>query len=170
MVPDWLAFLNSWASIPLAVAGFWIAIVQIKKTRKVADAAKNAALSTESKIVGNLLLVVLPQLAQTETNLEWAIGRNDRTAAMHYLGSWRWQAGQVRGHLLSQADAPSDFLSVIQTSIATAADTRLSLQVENVDIKKRSRSAQQAIAAVTGQIGEMSARNSTEGTTTDATI
>lgn len=169
-MPDWLAFVNAWASLPLAFVGFWIAIVQIRKTRKVADAAKLAAMNTESKIVGNLLLVVLPQLAQTETNLEWAIGKNDATAAMHYLGSWRWQAGQVKGHLLSQSDAPIDLLSMIQTSITTAADTKLSLQVENVDIKKRSKAAQQAIAAVTGQIGELSARNSTEGTTTDATI
>lgn len=166
-MPEWLAFVNAWASIPLAVLGFTIAIVQIHKTRKVADAAKSAALSTESKIVGNLLLVVLPQLAQTETNLEWAVGRKDRTAAMHYLGSWRWQAGQVRGHLMSRSDAPPDFLSIIQTSIATAADTKLYLQEEDADVKKRSKAAQQAIAAVTGQIGEMAARNSTEGTTTN---
>lgn len=168
-MPDWLDPLNSWGAIPLQVLGFGIAFWQIRKTRKSADAAKNAALGAQAQIGSNLLLVVLPQLNQIETNLEWAISNANRIAVVHYLGSWRWQAGQVRGHLERQGDQDEDFLAMLQSSIATAADTKLALQDPAADLTKRTRAALKSIAAVTGLVGEMTARNSIEkGSQSDA--
>ena len=157
---DWLSPLNAWASIPLQVLGFGLAFWQIGKTRKAANAAKTAALGAQSQIASNLLLVVLPQLNQIESNLEWAIGNSNRTAVVHYLGSWRWQAGQVRGHLERQGQEDEDFLALLQSSIATAADTKLAIQNPATDLTKHTRAALRSIAAVTGLVGEMTARNS----------
>jgi hypothetical protein len=164
-VPNWLEDLNGWASIPLAVAGFLIAIRQIQKTLAAAQAAKSAAENASTQIGQNLLLLVLPQLVQIETNLEWAVARNDRDAAIHYLSAWRWQASQVRGHLIGREDTQEVFLVQLQSSIATAADTKLALQDLSADVAKRSRSVQKTIALVTGSLGELSVKKSLEGVT-----
>jgi hypothetical protein len=161
-VPDWLSPLNAWVSIPLQALGFGLTFWQIRKTRKSADAAKTAALGAQAQIGSNLLLVVLPQLNQIETNLEWAISNSNRIAVVHYLGSWRWQAGQVRGHLERQGEEDEEFLTMLQSSIATAADTKLAIQDPSTDLTKRTRAALKSIAAVTGLVGEMTARNSIE--------
>ena len=162
-MPEWLGPLNSWASIPLQIVGFTIAIWQIRKTRKAADAAKEAVLGAELQIGSNLLLVILPQLTQIEGNLEWSISNANRNAVVHYLGSWRWQAGQVRGHLERHGEGDEAFLTLLQTSIATAADTKLELQDPKADLMKRTRAALKSIAEVTGLVGELTARNSIEG-------
>ena len=142
--------------------GFGFAFWQLSKTKTAALAAERAALGAENQIGSNLLLVVLPQLTQIETHLEWAVSRGDRDAVIHYLGAWRWQAGQVRGHLLRRDDPALDFITKIQSSIATAADTKLLLQDVTTDVVKRSKSAQKSISAVTGMVGEMIAKKSLE--------
>lgn len=169
-MPDWLDNLNGVAAIPLQLIGFAVAIWQIRKAINSADAAKKAAARTEAQISGNLMLVILPQLNQTETNLEWAVGRSDRDAAIHYLGSWRWQAGQLRGHLGRQGKTSDDLMKQIQTSIAAAADTKLALLDTSADVGKRCKAAQKSIAVVTGLVGELSATNQIEGTSSDGVI
>ncbi|KQR06433.1 hypothetical protein ASF74_03425 [Arthrobacter sp. Leaf145] len=166
-MPDWLDVANGWLAVPLQLVGFGIAYWQIFKTRSVAVAARDAAKRTEEQIGGNLLLLILPQLVQIETNLEWSVSRIDRHAAMHYLGSWRWQAGQLSGHLARQDDS-QEMLALIQASIAMAADTKLALQDEKSDVARRCKSAQKTIAAVTGKLGELTAKNSIEGTASNA--
>lgn len=168
-LPGWLEFVNGWLAIPLQVVGFAIAFQQIAKAKNAATAAKEAAARTEKQIAGNLLLVVLPQLTQIEMNLEWAVGRADRNAVIHYLGSWRWQAGQLRGHLARQGGIDDDVLTQIQQSIATAADTKLALSDKNADVAKRCRACLKSIALVTGMVGELMAKNSIEGVDSDGT-
>ncbi|MFF2605822.1 hypothetical protein [Arthrobacter koreensis] len=166
-MPDWLENINLWFAIPLQIAGFAIAYWQIAKAKNAATAAKEAAARTEKQIGANLLLVVLPELNQIETNLEWAVGQADRNATIHYLASWRWQAGQLRGHLMRQGGVDDKLLTQIQQSIATAADTKLALSDTSADVAKRCRAALKSIAHVTGTVGELMARNSIEGAITD---
>jgi hypothetical protein len=159
-VPEWLEGVNQWASIPLQIGGFAVAIWQIVKSRTAAEAAQSAAISASTLINSKLLMTILPQLNQVESNLEWAIGRGDADAASHYLGAWRWQAGQLRGHLGDTADA--EFATLIQGSIVAAADSRIAIQESPEDLAKRSVSARKAISGVTGRLGEIAARSSTE--------
>lgn len=169
-MPDWLDAVNGWATIPLAILGFIIAMHQIKKTLVAAEAAQTASESTVNQIGQNLLLLILPQLVQIEANLEWAVARKDREAAIHYLSAWRWQASQVRGHLVGSEEAQEVFLVQLQSSIATAADTKLALQDKDADVPKRTRSVQKSIALVTGLLGEISVKKTLEGVVTVANI
>lgn len=162
-MPDWLNNVNGALAIPLQLLGFSLALWQIRKAVTSADAAKEASTRAEAQISGNLLLVILPQLNQTETNVEWAVSRSDRDAAIHYLGSWRWQAGQLRGHLGRQGSASDELMTQIQASIAAAADTKLALQDTSADVAKRSKAALKSIAIVTGLVGELTAKNQIEG-------
>lgn len=164
-MPDWWDVLNGVLAIPLQILGFSLAIWQIRKAVNSAEAAETASKRAESQIAGNMLLVILPQLNQTENNLEWAVSRSDRSAIIHYLGSWRWQAGQLRGHLARQGDSTDNLLTQIQSSIAVAADTKLALQDEATDVSKRTKAALKAIASVTGLVGELTAKNQFEGIT-----
>ena len=166
-MPEWLDITNSWAAIPLQFLGFGIAVWQIRKAISSADAAKLASTRAEARIGSNLLLVILPQLNQTETNLEWAVSRSDREAVIHYLGSWRWQAGQLRGHLGRTPEMTNEVMTLIQDSITTAADTKLALQDVNADVARRCKAAQKSIAAVTGLVGEITAKNQIEGTSSN---
>lgn len=166
-VPPWLDFANAWAAIPIAIIGFAWAIIQASRAQGSAAAAQAAAESTQSQIGSNLLLVVLPQLREIETNLEWAvkwaITSGDSTSVSHYLGAWRWQAGNVRGHLKADDETNEDFLTKLQSSIAIAADTKFALQTPEADVAKRTRAVMQAIAQVTGSLGELTAKNALEG-------
>lgn len=168
-MPEWLEVTNGWLALPLQIIGFAVAYWQIAKAKNAATAAREAAARTESQIGVNLLLIALPQLNQTETNLEWAVGKADRDAVIHYLGSWRWQAGQLRGHLVRQGGVDEKILTQIQQSIATAADTKLGLSDASADVSKRCRSALKSIALVTGMVGELMARNAIEGTPSNGT-
>lgn len=162
---EWLVATNTFLAIPLQLLGFGLALWQIRKAVNSSRAAKEASQRTEEKISGNLLLVILPQLTQTETNLEWAVSQTDRHATIHYLGSWRWQAGQLRGLLARSESEHEELMTKIQASIAAAADTKIALQHESADIPKRSKSALKAIAVVTGLVGELSSKNQVDGTT-----
>lgn len=160
-----LETLNTIVAIPLQLIGFGIAFWQIQKAINASEAAKIASQRTEEKISSNLLLVILPQLTQAETNLEWAVSQLNRQATIHYLGSWRWQAGQLRGLLARNERDHEELMTKIQASIAVAADTKIALQNDTPDIAKRSKSALKAIAAVTGLVGELSAKNQIDGKT-----
>lgn len=162
-MPDWLDVTNAWAAVPLQLIGFGIAIWQIRKAKSAAESARDAATSAVDSVGANLLLVVLPQLVQVETNLEWAVANRDRATTIHYLGAWRWQAGQVRGLLGRGESPPRSTLRHLQASIAAAADAKLALQDPAEDVFECCRAVQKAIATVTGTIGELSAMQSLEG-------
>lgn len=166
-MPEWLNMLNAWSALPLAVLGFSITIWQVVLAKGKAEAARLAAAEATEQVRANLLLIVAPQLLQVESRLEWAVSKDNRDAVIHYLGEWRWQAGQVRGHLIRAGHRTDDLLTNLQTSIATAAETKLTLQDPASDLNKRARSAQRAIALVTGQVGELTAKTSLEGTKDD---
>ncbi len=165
-MPDWLAAANAWTAIPLAVVGFVVAIIQATRAVGKAEAARIAANAASDKINSNLILVLLPQLTQLEANLEWAIrwalDHGDKNPLIHYLGAWRWQASQARGHLDEKKD--ETMMSRLQTSIAIAADTKIALQEPTADVMKRTRGMMQAVAEVTGSIGEITAKNAMKGT------
>jgi hypothetical protein len=155
----WIEGLNTWTTIPLQIVGFGLAIWQIRKAITAAEAAKVAADQAVARVSSNLLLVVLPQLVQAEMNLEWAVAKGDSQVVAHYLGVWRWQAGQARGHL-NEDHRHDELRTKIQASIAMAADAKLSLQDPTVDVLKKAKPVQRAIAEVTGVVGELTASGS----------
>jgi hypothetical protein len=88
----------------LTVAGLFLALVGLYATWRQARSAANAAravqeaiLTSEQRIRSKQLMVLIPQLRWTVTELENAAAHNDRAAARRHLDSWRWQAGNIQG-------------------------------------------------------------------------
>jgi hypothetical protein len=93
---DWNAF-GSWLGLVVSVGGFWIAIVQIRKTRTAAEAAALAVTETEARVARNTLLAVVPQFLQLEIDLGSALGSGRYEDAATVLVRWRHLAAQLRG-------------------------------------------------------------------------
>jgi hypothetical protein len=85
------------------VTGFWLAIVQLRKTRTAAEATTSAVEAANARMLYNHLLVLLPQLRSLEGDLDAAIAADDRTGAIK-PGSTdgRWVGvGALNGECLS---------------------------------------------------------------------
>jgi hypothetical protein len=143
-------------AIPLAIIGFGFTLWQVRKTRKAAEAARDAAGLAQRGIGRGNLLVLIPQLQRVEDELERAIHSGHQELALTWIGTWRWQAGQLRG--LIQVTAPTNrkMLKAIQTSMVAASDAKASLVSEKtIDLAAETKGVMSAIAAVTVDLGEI---------------
>jgi hypothetical protein len=161
-MPEWVAAANDIIGIPLTIAGFIFAIVQIYKTKNSANAAKTAASDAVSSISSNYLLILLPQLNRVESELDTAVDQDDRRLAAAHMSQWRWQAGQVRGWLSGDDPSSKKVAKLIQTSITLAATAKLDALDKAQDLPSVARPVQEAIAAVTGELGQLSSRQTRE--------
>jgi hypothetical protein len=166
--------INAWSALPLQLIGFGLAIWQIRKAlvearqaKTAAESARDAAKATQESIANNNLLILLPQCQRAESDLEWAIRRGDPDLVIHYLGVWRWQAGQLRSLLAGTNSPETELLSELQNSIAICAQTKIALQSPGVDVLKKSKAVQLSIANVTGKIGELAAQHTVNGRQTN---
>jgi hypothetical protein len=141
--------------IPLAIVGFGITWWQIHKTRTAAEAARDAARDTQHGIGRGSLLVLIPQLQRTEEELERAVRSGHHDIALSWLGTWRWQAGQLRG-LINVTSTERDTLKSIQESVVAAADAKAELIASaEADLVIATQDVRTAIAAVTNELGEL---------------
>jgi hypothetical protein len=148
----------AYATIPLAIVGFGFTIYQISKTRKAAEAAADAARSTQYGIIRNSLLILIPQLQRVEEELERAVRAESDDLVVTWLSNWRWQAGQVRGLLAQASPQNRKVLSSLQSSIAMAAQVKSAIidgPLEELPIITKA--ARDAIADVTNELGALAA-------------
>lgn len=143
------------STIPLALIGFGFTLWQVRKTRTAAEAARDAAKNAQRGIGRGSLLVLIPQLQRTEEELERAVRSGYSDIAMSWLGTWRWQAGQLRG-LINVASTDRAVLRAIQASVVAAAEAKTELVGSiGVDLVIATKDVRTAIAAVTNQLGEL---------------
>jgi hypothetical protein len=148
----------AYTAIPLALAGFGITFWQIARTRRVAEAARDAARSTQSDIIRSSLLILIPQLQRVEEELDRAIQIGSDDLAMTCLANWRWQAGQVRGYLSRTSKGNRQIISSLQSSIAMAAQVKSAIiDSSAADLADITKSARDAIADVTNELGMLAA-------------
>lgn len=157
-------YISTTLSIPIAAAGFYIAIKQINKTKVAAEAARDAAETARKQVGRGSLLVLLPQLQRTEEELERAINLDSRDLCATWLNTWRWQAGQLKGHLRRITTDTATLETTIQASVVASANAKNNLMgPEPGDLKKSTSTARRSIAAVTSEIGDLLADNITTG-------
>ncbi|WP_435233013.1 hypothetical protein [Micromonospora aurantiaca (nom. illeg.)] len=160
---DLMGHVADVSALPIAVAGFGITLWQIKRTRKVAEAARDSAVAAQSAIQRSNLLVLIPQLLEIEAKLERAAKDGMEEVITSNLRAWRWQAGQVKGLLEKAGGAAPTLLTALQDSIAAAAQLQTELVgVTAVDWPAATLDVRGAIAGVTNELGALSAARSTE--------
>lgn len=151
---DWNA-LGSWLGLAVSVAGFSIAIVQIRKTRSAAEAARAAVISTERRYASNTLLIVLPQLLQIDEDLGAALEAGRRTDVRALLTQWRHTAGHARG--VASQSSRQELLSlatVFQRSISRAMTAERALADDSTDLHAATARVRAAIIAAAAAASE----------------
>jgi hypothetical protein len=154
---DWNA-VGSWLGLVVSIAGFWIAIVQIRKTRKAAEAAALAVAETETRVARNTLLAVVPQFLQLEIDLGAALGSNRFEDAVTVLVRWRHLAAQIRG-LVERSDIEEAALGqILWIAIPLVSAAERSLLRSRGPSAAAVRQARQAIGDASAAAGALIGR------------
>ncbi|WP_141725409.1 hypothetical protein [Micromonospora pallida] len=141
------------SAIPVAATGFGLTLWQLRKTRKAAEAARDAAKTAQAAISRSNVLVLIPQLQRTEEELERAVLAKSKPLIRSHLQSWRWQAGQMRGLLKFGGLAGDDLLTDIQISVSGASEIASELVGSiDVDLAELTKPVREAIARVTNEL------------------
>jgi hypothetical protein len=165
-----LTLYESWdriitvGSLPLTLIGLAITIYQITKARSAAEAARDSARKAVADARRGTLLVLLPQLHRVEEQLDRAVRDNSIDLAVAALTSWRWQAGQVRGHL-GTTDGVQSLIDALDSSNEICARVKGRLTEANTggEVAKLTRSARNKISEVNSAIGGVIADSALPG-------
>jgi len=88
----------------VTVAGFILAIQQLKKTASAAEATRDAIVSANKRMLLNHLLVIAPQLVVIEADMDAAVGIGNEDAAIRALVAFSHAAVQISALLESQSE------------------------------------------------------------------
>lgn len=118
------------------VAGFWIAIIQLrngnkqlKRTATAAEATKLAIEQANTRMIYNHLLVLLPQLTSLEADIDASMAANDRDAATRALVKFNHAANQIASLLQGQSTETDLTLAEDLRTVARSATTQKSALV-----------------------------------------
>ncbi|MCO7275065.1 hypothetical protein [Cellulosimicrobium cellulans] len=116
------------AGLAVSVVGFWVAIVQLRRTAKATAATAAALKSALHRMNVNHLLVLLPQLRIIENDLDQAAHDDDRRLAQRTLISYAHTASQVAS-LLESSEEPvdSELVGKLRTSARLASASKATL-------------------------------------------
>lgn len=144
------------ASLAVALAGFPLAIWQIRKSVKASEAARTAVEATSSRHVSNQLLILVPELLLIDRDLGEAIENNERSDVLRLLVQWRHRASQVRGILIGVDRITPNVISQLANSAALATMAKQSLQNSSTSIVKATKRASAAISSACNEISAIS--------------
>lgn len=112
----------------VTVAGFFITITQLIKTRDATDASRLAFERAEARLGANHLLILLPQLKVIEMDLDTATASDDLNLAIRTLLSYSHAANQIAEWLEhDQSDEHAEMISALRSSATTASTAKAAL-------------------------------------------
>lgn len=153
--PGWF----DWLGLLLAVAGFWIAIVQLGKTRSAADAAARELERARERLSGDQLSAVVAQLQSIVADVDFAVDNNDREVAHRALLRFSLVANEsmaLLGYLSSDHSA-------LKQRLAVAAEAALDAKAaivgkKNVDVARTAKAVGTEIGALTVEVSGLVAQ------------
>ena len=142
-------------SVPIAIAGFWIAISQIRKTRAAAEAARDTAATARADARRAAVLVLIPQLQRIDEQIEAAIEAHSPDLLTAWANTWRWQASQLNQYLQTEP-LPSavDLPQQLQASVLAAANVKQGLKNATA-WTRRTKRLSETVTAVTNNLGAL---------------
>jgi hypothetical protein len=142
-------------SVPLAVGGFWIALHQIGKTRRAAEAARDMATAAREDASRASVLVLIPQLQRVEEQIDRAVDAKSVELVIAWANTWRWQASQLNEHLRTLPSmARHELPRLLQESVIAAANVKKSLTGNTPsDLQRSTKRMRDAVTAVTSELG-----------------
>jgi hypothetical protein len=91
-LPDWFSVVG----FPLAIIGFVVAWLQLRKTTGAATAARDAIQRTEELLGERQLLILIPRMQAHGSAISSAASAAHREGVIRGLEQWRDAASQVR--------------------------------------------------------------------------
>lgn len=158
---DWFPVVDkvsTFASIPLATIGFGIAFWQINKTKKAAEAARDAAQESAIDVSRSNIVAIISELHRIETEIERAVETRSLPLFFSWSNTWRRQAGRLTGYITFINPDENKITVLLQESIAFAAIVKDQLTTrEPNDLIRATRNVRAAIANVTNELGALEA-------------
>jgi hypothetical protein len=155
---DWLAV----AGFTLTLAGLYLTWLQARQASNSANAARRAVQRTQQQIRANQLMVLIPQLMWTASEIDSAIEIEDFPLVRRYLNNWRRQAGNVHGILLAADPDEVEIATELNISVSMAAITERALMTRPKSTRSDCMKARQAITAASDRLNIWIGKNSTE--------
>lgn len=119
-----LTFISFWigaVGLVVSIAGFLVAIQQIRKSISAADAARRAAELAAGRMSGHQLLILVGELSVAEAAFQEAMTSDDRVMSAQSLIRWRRNAAKLRGVLVGMNRSGNEHLAeMLQSSIGLA--------------------------------------------------
>lgn len=109
------------------VAGFTLAILQLRRTAAATEATTKAVTRTEKRMALNHLLVLLPQFRLLEADLDNAAEDNDRRLAIRALVAYSYIASEVAAMLRDQDGVDAALPDKLADTALTAAKAKAAL-------------------------------------------
>lgn len=155
---DWLAVVG----FPLTLAGLYLTWRQAQAASDSADAARRAVQRTQQQIRANQLMVLVPQLMWTASEIDSAIEVEDFALVRRYLNNWRRQAGNVHGILLAADPNEIEIARYLNNSVSMAATAESLLLKGPKSTRSDCMKARQAIITASDRLNVWIGKNSTD--------
>jgi hypothetical protein len=121
---DWLSF----GQLVFTVLGFAAAIYQLRRGTKVAEESKALLQGLRLRLLGNDLLVLLPQLQRVEDDLDFSIKSGDSLSAEKHLVVYARSASHIAELFRSQTGSDDEKLvDLLDQSIRAASRAKAEL-------------------------------------------
>lgn len=114
---SWLAVVG----FPLTLVGLYLTWRQARNASNSAAAARDAVQRTQQQIRVQQLMVLIPQLAWTASEIDAAIEDDAFPLVRRYLRNWRNQASNIHGILLSADPGEAEASTALNESIGMAS-------------------------------------------------
>lgn len=149
--------VGTWLGVAISIGGFSIAIWQIRRTQGAVEAARRAILDTQQRLTVNQLLVLLPQLAQLEMELEEAAASGDLARLRRNNVRWRQVAAEADGLLGASQTAP-ELSAALRSTIRLTASAKPPRVRDGRDLTETTEQLRGAVSKATALAAELLGR------------
>ncbi len=143
------------AGLMVSMAGFSLAIIEIRRAQTVSRATGVAVQKTLKSVAASRLAVSTTVLRQLVTQLEEAATSEDPRAAQRILNQWRDTGTDAEGLVRRRFGVQADALPILRESIDLARETKASLFQDPEDLSAALAECLKGMAAAVDALGPL---------------
>lgn len=147
--PAW----NDWLGLILAVVGFWIAFVQLRKTRTATEVATAELAKAREKLVSDQLAANITQLQLVGTDLDFAMRNNDAEVAHRALVRFNFLANEAVALLNNLPGGNGHLVERLEQAALDALEAKVEIvTTKRPDVVRSAKNIGKSVTALTGDI------------------
>lgn len=147
--PGW----HDWLGLVLTVIGFWVAIVQLRKTRSASVEAARELSRAREKLNADQLSANVAQLQLVGTDLDFAIWNNDAEVAHRSLVRFNYLANEVVALLDNHPGDNAELAERLKQAASDAREAKAEIvSTKRPDVVRVAKAVGRAVTELTGDI------------------